>query len=340
MTITRKGLNMREITRREFMRLSTATLFSLATPPLLSGCSAGESDIWLDRKSANLSILSKAGLRADEQLVFIEGLQREYHFVVVNDLHIIVPNEEVRQDAMDDVMARYEMGFVDDNGVTADQMWDRMVDTIKEMDVDGVILAADMLDFYSQANVDCLRQGCERLQVPFLYIRADHDYTDGYCQPTDWETVAAAHDTIDAHEDVAVMDCGEFLVMGINNTTSQLTEEAFGELEALFASGKPILLVTHVPFDSLVDEGLSERCRAAWNGLELLWAYDGFPFVVGEYGERLLDLIYAPDSPVVGVVSGHLHFAYHGPLTETLQQHVFDASHKGTLGYIVVGSRQ
>jgi len=214
---------------------------------------------------------------------------------------------------------------------------ERIVKTINKLDIDGVILAADMIDFYSEANMACLREGCEKLKVPFMFLRADHDYTDGYVQETPWEVIEAAHEAIADHREVMVMEQDGFMIVGVNNTTSQLTETAFQEIEALFAMGKPIVMVMHVPFASQVDGGLAAASREKWNGLELLWAYNGFPFYVGEYGERLLDLVCAPDSPVVEVLAGHLHIPYDGPLTETVHQHVFDASHKGTLGYVVIG---
>lgn len=333
---------MSKISRRNFLKASALSTVCLATPWFLMACGTeGSQDkhSYLDQTADNISILSRAGFMADHYHVSIPEMDREYHYVVVADLHIIVDNEEIREDVKDIIRARYEQGFVNDQGIRACDLWKNIVTTLNKMDIDGIILAADMIDFYSEANMACLREGCAQLKAPFMLLRADHDYIDSYVQETPWEVIEAAHKTIDAHEDVMVMEQNEFLIVGVNNTTSQLTEAAFHKLEDIFAMGKPIIMVMHVPFASQVDDGLAAASREKWNGLELLWDYNGFPFYVGEYGERLLDLVCAPDSPVVEVFAGHLHIPYDGLITETVHQHVFDASHKGTLGYVTVGPK-
>lgn len=327
---------MMKISRRQFLKSSAACILGVSATPLLSGCDIPGLPAFMDQTRNNVSILSRAGLEADQVQVSIPGLDREYHYVVVNDLHITIPNEEIREDRQEEVQFRYDNYFINPKGDKAHKLWERMVKTINKMDIDGVILAADMIDFYSEANMACLKEGCEQLQVPFMFLRADHDYTDGYVQETPWEVIEAAHQAIADHREVMVMEQDGFMIVGVNNTTSQLTETAFREIEALFAMGKPIVMVMHVPFASQVEEGLAAASREKWNGLELLWDYNGFPFYVGEYGERLLDLVCATDSPVVEVLAGHLHIPYDGPITETIHQHVFDASHKGTLGYLVI----
>jgi len=328
---------MTKISRRDFMKWSAAGMVALTMPGVLMGCHNETGPAYQDRATDNLAKLSRAGLKAEEQYVRIPGCQREYHFMVVNDLHINIFNDEIREDVAEQVRQRHELEFVDSDGTKAHDLWNKIVKTANQMELDGVILAADMIDFYSEANVACLREGCQKLKVPFMLLRADHDYTDGYVQETSWDVIDQAHKTIDSHEDVMVLEYDECMIVGINNTTSQLTETALGKLEDLFAAGKPIILVSHVPFASLVDSGISDMSKEKWNGLELLWAYNGFPFVVGEYGERLMDRIFAPDTPVVEVLGGHLHFSYEGPLTETVHQRVFDASYKGTVGYVVAG---
>ena len=327
---------MKQISRRQFLKASAAATIGMTALPLLSGCNMPGSPTYMDQTVNNLSILSRAGFEADQVQVHISGMDREYHYIVVNDLHITIPNEEIREEMQADVEFRYENYFINPKGDKAHKLWKRIVKTLNKLDIDGVILAADMIDFYSEANMACLREGCEQLKAPFMLLRADHDYTDGYVQATPWEVIDAAHKTIDVHEDVVVIEQNEFLIVGVNNTTSQLTEEAYHKLEDIFALGKPIVMVMHVPFASQVEDGLAAASREKWNGLELLWDYNGFPFYVGEYGERLLDLVCAPDSPVVEVLAGHLHIPYDGPLTETVHQHVFDASHKGTLGYVII----
>lgn len=328
---------MTKISRRNFMKLCAAGMMTLSMPGLLTGCQGVTDPVYQDRTADNLARLTRAGFAVEKQYVALPGCQMEYHFLVVNDLHINILNEEIREDVAEQIRQRHELEFVDSKGVKAHELWKKIVETANQLDLDGVILAGDMIDFYSEANVACLREGCQKLKAPFMLLRADHDYTDGYVQETPWEVIDEAHKTIDSHEAVMILEYDECMIVGINNTTSQLTEAAFGKLEELFGAGKPIILVSHVPFASLVDSSISDMSKEKWNGLELLWAYNGFPFVVGEYGERLMDKMFAPESPVAEVLGGHLHFSHEGMLTERVHQRVFDASYKGTLGYVVAG---
>lgn len=59
-------------------------------------------------------------------------------------------------------------------------------------------------------------------------------------------------------------------------------------------------------------------------------------YVPNEITEQFLDMVYRKDSPVVAVLGAHLHFAYEGPVNENIEQYVFDASYKGTIGLVTV----
>lgn len=49
---------------------------------------------------------------------------------------------------------------------------------------DGVILNGDMIDFFSEANLNYLMTDLKRIKAPVMYNRADHDlgiwYSDTY----------------------------------------------------------------------------------------------------------------------------------------------------------------
>lgn len=340
---------MKKISRRDFLKTTMAGTASAAMMLLFPGCKkllddfgssqspapAGLSELSVSTDK-NVSLLTDAGFRVDEQTVVIPGLQREYHFVFINDLHIIIPNDEVGSDAWDTVVERYEDGFMDDNGVKAYILWDKLVQAVNSLDIDGVLLGADMLDYFSQANFACLAEGCEQFQVPFLYIRADHDYANGYTPDITQDVIDETEKTLDSNSDIFYMDYHEFGIVGINNSTSTISDAGLQELERILDLEKPVILVIHVPFDSLVDEGLSQASKEVWQDRALLWGYEDTLYPATDNVKHLLDLIYDSDSPIAAVFAGHLHFEYDGKLTDTLTQHIFDASFRGTVGYITV----
>lgn len=59
--------------------------------------------------------------------------------------------------------------------------------------------------------------------------------------------------------------------MGINMNTSQISDTALQQIEDAFRLNKPIVVVAHVPFDSVVDNDLANVSKEAWQDRVLLW---------------------------------------------------------------------
>ena len=49
-----------------------------------------------------------------------------------------------------------------------------------------------------------------------------------------------------------------------------------------------------------------------------------------------MDEIYAPDTQVVKVLSGHMHAGWDGMITQQVSQHVFNPAYLGYIGIIHV----
>ena len=99
--------------------------------------------------------------------------------------------------------------------------------------------------------------------------------------------------------------------------------------------GKPIIIVTHVPLHSEVDSTLDEISRAIWQDRNLSWGPDT-SYVPNETTQKLMDLIYAEDSPVVEVLAGHLHFTWDGMITDKIHEHVFSPAFSQNIGLITI----
>lgn len=271
----------------------------------------------------------------DHKEVHIPELSKQYKIIVVNDQHIIIQNGDYTDEKSEEVKQRATTLFVDSSGKTSSETWTETVDAINAEKPDGVILNGDMIDFFSEANLNCLMTDLKRIEAPVMYNRADHDlatwYSDTYTDEMIWQEEKEAWDM----EDVMVQDFDEFLIVGINNNTSQLSENALEKLKELWAEGKPIILSMHVPLKSQIDDGLSDASKAAWQDRTLLWGKDCY-YTPDEVTQQFLDMVFAEDSPVVAVIGAHLHFAYEDQLTEKIPQYVFDASYKGTAGVITV----
>lgn len=270
-----------------------------------------------------------------EKEINIQGLSSQYKLIVVNDQHIIVPDGDYIVDKTEEINQRVAL-FSDSNGKTSAETWPEIVDAINAEKPDGVILNGDMLDFFSSANLNCLMTELKRIEAPVLYNRADHDMGIWYCNDTlTEEEVQKKEKESWKMEDVMVQDFDEFLVVGINNNTSQLSEGGLKKLKELWKEDKPIILSVHVPLKSRVNDSLSDASKQVWQDRALLWGTDCF-YNPNEVTQQFLDMVFEEESPVVAVIGAHLHFSYDDQLNEKIPQYVFDASFNGTIGVVTV----
>ena len=92
----------------------------------------------------------------EEVNVAIEGLDREYTFVWVSDLHLVTDHEagdgngDARPEYLDAIDKRYEELAITEDGVHAEELWPEIVRFINCGDYDGAIFGGDMMDY---ANV-------------------------------------------------------------------------------------------------------------------------------------------------------------------------------------------
>lgn len=273
-------------------------------------------------------------LRIDEKEIIIPGVQGEYEFVVVNDQHIIQLSNEYTDEKSEEVEQRYN-SFRNVNRTLSSDAWIEIVKKINEIQPDGVILDGDMVDFFSESNLACLKDGLDQIQVPAMYVRADHDLALWYNDTFTPEYVQARENEIWPMEDVMVQEFKDFLIVGINNNTSQLSENGLEKIKEIWKQNKPIILAMHVPLESKIDNGLSNASKEIWQDRALIWGKNSC-YVPSEITEQFLNMVYREDSPVVAVLGAHLHFAYEDQINDNIKQYVFDASYKGTIGLVTV----
>ena len=275
-------------------------------------------------------------IETDEETISIPGLKKDYTLAILNDLHLIEPDEDVAEASQATVRERYENLFKTSIGEKSTKLWTRIPKKINELNPDYVICAADMIDYASAANIKLLKSGFDEIQQEIMYIRADHDYGRHYNSSLTPEYVQSLHQSIDENKKVYSKDLGEIIILGIDNSTSQLPKEALNEIKETFSLGKPIILVTHVPFNSQINDNLEKESKEAWQDRNLTWDYSGTSYTADENTKEFLELLYAENSPVKVVIAGHLHLKNTSMLNERITQYVFDASYKGKIGLVHV----
>ena len=334
-------------TRSYACRLSCMAAFVLAAFFALRAGQSAAFAAQADADAANIADAAKiaeaAGIRIEPVSISVPGLKKTYRLLWCSDLHIgMYPDDpDVDEEHASAVAERCAM-YRNADGRSPDEVWKDMSACIDRFGADVLILGADMLDYASAANLDALRSGLSGVETPWMYIRADHDYARWY-GPLSLKKMRKLHRALAPQDPVWVSDLGEILVIGLDNTTSALSEEALERVEELFSEGKPVILCMHVPVDqeegglSGSGESLADLSRRLWEGRVLCWG-DGDEYDTGKSAvmKKLLDLIRADDSPVAAVLTGHLHTAWDGLITLDCTEHVFEPAFTGSLGMITV----
>ena len=284
----------------------------------------------------NRSVLEEAGLQIEDVYIHIPGITHTYHFLWLSDLHIVIDNEEIAEDQHEFVKGRQTSWAIRSDGKQAGDWWvEGLAGTINSSSPDAIFFGGDMLDLCTEATVNMLKQGLEKITVPWIYIRADHDYETHWLREPDLDKNLQMQSAICDYEGTVILEYQEFIIIGINNSTSVMSDEAVEQAKAVTDKGKPIIVLTHVPYNSLVDTTLDETSRLTWQDRNLSWG-DGTSYTPNEIMSEWMEKVYEEDSPVVEVLAGHLHYSWDGMISETVHEHVFGAGFSGYVGLITV----
>ncbi len=265
----------------------------------------------------------------------IPNLTKEYTLAWVSDLHLIADHEsgDVSEEFLPTVEDRYNNMFVTADGKHTDELWPEIVKFLNIGDYDGIILGGDLMDYCSTKNMSAFIEGYSQLYAPIIYIRADHDYGSWYGNENfTQEHVYELHKSIDGDDlHDKYLDFGEFLIVGINNSTKNITVEQLEILKKLYDTNKPIIAVTHVPYRSYVDDSLETLSMEFRNKI---YYWGGGEYIPNEETNKYIDYIYRDDSNVKQVLAGHLHTSWDGMITDQVRQHIFTPAYSGTIGLI------
>ena len=263
--------------------------------------------------------------------VDLEGVNTPVKILWLSDLHIAAITSDMSKETRQDVKTRIEF-----SQNSADKWKRNWPEYINKSGADLVIFGGDMIDFGSLENVCIFRDGLSSLEIPYMYLRCDHDMMPSHISKVQADEASEIRDTMCDNSDVFVYEFDDFIVAGWNNSSNDITDSGLSTMRSVCSQGKPVLLMTHVPIEPKQDTSLSDASREIFQGRSLLWGYND-EYYWPEYNTRqLLDIIYADDSPIKEVFCGHLHFSWDGQLTDNTKQHVFAPALEESYGIITV----
>jgi hypothetical protein len=341
----------------EYMESLDCSLVGQTNSYLVYGVNHNYYETVTDEETIN-EILAKDGIKIRDITVSLSGETQEAStentlatYLLLNDEHVLLTADDTTEEFYENIYNRYATWALTSTGTHSADTWQDISAILDSFHADGILMAGDMVDFASDTNYQLFQLGLNKVSTPILYARSDHDISPWYNSDGSYtqEDAQKAQEYLTSgsqsgdgtnhlaqYADLMIWDKGDYYVMAWNNSFSQLTAERLSQAKEIFAEEKPIILVTHVPLNSTLDDGLYEAAKAfdAKNRAKL-WG-ENCLYVPNEVTEEFLEMVMDEESPVCAVLSAHLHFSYETMLNSHLKEYVFAPTFEGNMVRITV----
>jgi DNA repair exonuclease SbcCD nuclease subunit len=245
-----------------------------------------------------------------------------YHF---SDVHLTEHDSQSNEDEVRRALegtAEWEelrVSFAKDNGEVCDasqlastrEHFENLISSAN--DGDALVMAGDVCDFISGANLRTLDSELGKLRVPFVSVCGNHERA---------EDIPEGHLYSAMKEPVQVTDLGDMMIFGIDNSRRKITSEQNEQLKKVLSEEKPMLIAMHVPVRTEGNAAQFEKC-----GEYFQLNHSGASPEVYEF----IDIIKENADKIIAVLAGHLHFASNSEIAPGVVQYV---STQGALGNV------
>lgn len=311
------------------MRNIKSSLLIAGLVVFLMGCSDKEDSLTIKGEQALPVKTYLEDITIQEHEIQIAGLEENYELFFMADTHISLWDERDAEIA-EKAASRYEM-FRSEGGIGAEESFRDMVEYISDEDPDLLIMGGDILDSAMWAAIEHVSEILEKQDFPWIYEMGNHDFEYGteYFSPKCYSEYLPRFQQIsDTYEGWQQIEYEDFIVFAVDDQNNQVSEAALKALEDIYDSGKAILLISHVPIEPLENNGLWDESVEVWGASQegrsrvLLGPRSCYPNATTN---KFLELVYAEESPIKLILSGHVHFYHDGALTKNTRQIVAGA---------------
>ena len=256
-----------------------------------------------------------AELKEQVTEITVPGLDREYTFVQVTDLHIAChePGDSAEAVALADARTEFwaiQAGFFaydedgNENRIYPIEACELLAEHIRGMEgVDGVFFTGDTVDYPSAANFRRAKRFLDSLGRKCYIVPGNHDAIPEDA-PEDMRQ--AFFDLMGDLPEYFAEELGGLDVLGFSDGFVTVTDSQVQFLEQRLAMGRPVIVLLHAPV-------YTDTAK------EVVYPYWGYNWMVGDPGKpegkqtdacfRFRDLLCEHRDQVKAVITGHVHTA-------------------------------
>ena len=292
----------------------------------------------------------------DEKNVEIAGIGQEYEIWFLADSHIIMQDGSETAEVTEYAAQRMP-GFANEIGVSSDMVFSHFIDEANEKKPDMILFGGDIIDFPSEANVSFLTAELDRLEIPYMFAMGNHDWTFPWEYMTEegaakyrpmledymyGNFLNEASNSKTANENVLTLlgnsyltmaEFPDLVILSIDDSSNQVAEKALVGINEAYATGKPIILIQHVPFST---ENLIAEAKKSWGNPVTLGMQVHGGIAPNGASAELWEKTHDDESLIKVVLAGHVHFPYEEKLSEATLQIVTDAAFKGKAVKLII----
>ncbi len=268
-----------------------------------------------------------------EKTMEIKGLERDVDILFIADMHLSLCDDR-DMEVYDKAVYRYGY-MMDANGRPAYQTFHEFVDYANAEEPDLFILGGDIVDSAMLASINFLQSELSNLSVPYMYVLGNHDFEYGneYFSKKAYEEYRPRVTEVSGSENGAhLFDVAGIHIFAADDANSQYTAEEVQAFKDSCLDGKPVLFISHVPFEpGMGDPFLYEKSIELFgtdsrgNSRALMGENSVVP---NDTTREMMDLVLSDDSPVFCVLAGHIHYPHEDFLTENITQIVTGAAYR------------
>ncbi|MCB9498407.1 MAG: metallophosphoesterase [Bacillales bacterium] len=257
------------------------------------------------------------------------GVSKEYRLIQFSDVHAVtcrcfesaeaiekaIKHENLWMKQRLDFAERFNENYDSRFLLSSLDCLDRLINYCNKKRPDLVLLTGDIIDYYSEANLDLLHRSVMKLTSPYLFSRGNHE------SPSD-----KFKEMCHGKGDFNYFDFGEFLVVSIDNAERTISQLQVDALRKMLALKKPMIFMMHVP---IVNEYNEEEFK------KLDAYYSIRASGCDETTKEFINLL-CSSSEVRAIFCGHTHGAIYSLVAPGKPQYCCSSGLIGNVNMIIV----